>query len=135
MPTIGDRIREIREDMQIRQDQLAERSGLSKGFLSDVENNKRNISSENLLKIANVLGASVDYLLRGQIAEADRVEPIVIPPELSQAAEELDLTYAATVELLEAHRSIVARRSNRGLRRFSVEDWKKLHDAIRRVFG
>ena len=135
MPTVGDRIREIREEMQIRQDQLAERSGLSKGFLSDVENNKRNISSENLLKIANVLGASVDYLLRGQIAEAPSVEPIVIPPELSQAAEELDLTYAATVELLEAHRSVVARRSNRGLRRFSVEDWKKLHEAIRRVFG
>ena len=119
----------------MRQDQLAERAGLSKGFLSDVENNKRNIGSENLLKIANVLGASVDYLLRGQITESTNVEPIVIPPELSQAAEELDLTYSATVELLEAHRSILARRSNRGLRKFSVEDWKRLHEAIKRVFG
>lgn len=135
MPTVGDRIREIREEMQMRQDQLAERAGLSKGFLSDVENNKRNIGSENLLKIANVLGASVDYLLRGQITESTNVEPIVIPPELSQAAEELDLTYSATVELLEAHRSILARRSNRGLRKFSVEDWKRLHEAIKRVFG
>lgn len=135
MPTVGDRIREIREEMQMNQDQLAERAGLSKGFLSDIENNKRNIGSENLLKIANVLGASVDYLLRGEIAESGSTEPVVIPPELSQAAEELELSYAATMELLEAHRSVIARRSNKGLRKFSVEDWKKLHEAIKRVFG
>ena len=49
--------------------------------------------------------------------------------------EELELSYAATVELLEAHRSVIARRSNRGLRRFTVDDWKQLHEAIKRVFG
>jgi transcriptional regulator with XRE-family HTH domain len=135
MATVGDRIREIREEMQMNQDQLAKRAGLSKGFLSDVENNKRNIGSENLLKIANVLGASVDYLLRGQITDSVGTEPIIIPPELSQAAEELELSYAATMELLEAHRSVIARRSNKGLRKFSVEDWKKLHAAINEVFG
>src|SRR5713226_6037933 len=90
--------------------------------------------SENLLKIANVLGASVDYLLRGEVAESGNVEPVVIPAELSQAAEELELSYAATVELLEAHRSIIARRSNKTLHRFSVEDWNKLHEAIKKVF-
>lgn len=135
MATVGDRIREIREELRITQYQLAERSGLSKGFLSDVENNKRNIGSQNLLKIANVLGASVDYLLRGEVTEPSGTEPVVIPPELSQAAEELELSYAATIELLEAHRSVVARRSNRSLKRFTVEDWKKLHQAIKKVFG
>jgi transcriptional regulator with XRE-family HTH domain len=135
MPTVGERIREIREELQMNQEQLAERASLSKGFLSDVENNKRNIGSGNLLKIANVLGASVDYLLRGEISESAGTEPVVIPPELSQAAEELELSYAATMELLEAHRSVIARRSNKGLRKFSVEDWKKLHEAIKKVFG
>jgi transcriptional regulator with XRE-family HTH domain len=135
MPTVGERIRQIREELQMNQEQLAERASLSKGFLSDVENNKRNIGSENLLKIANVLGASVDYLLRGEISESAGTEPVVIPPELSQAAEELELSYTATMELLEAHRSVIARRSNKGLRKFSVEDWKKLHDAIKKVFG
>lgn len=135
MPTVGDRIREIREEMQLNQEHLAKRAGLSKGFLSDVENNKRNISSENLLKVANVLGASVDYLLRGETVAATTTEPVVIPSELSQAAEDLDLSYAATVELLEAHRSVIARRSNKGLRKFSVDDWKELHKAIKKVFG
>ena len=135
MPTVGDRIRQIREDMEINQEQLAERAGLSKGFLSDVENGKRNIASENLLKIANVLGASVDYLLRGEVTESTKTEPVIIPPELSQAAEESEWSYAETVELLEAHRSVIARRSNKGLRKFSVEDWKELHKAIKKVFG
>ena len=135
MATPGDRIREIREDQRMTQDKLASRAGLSKGFLSDVENNKRNISSQNLLKIANVLGASVDYLLRGDSGEVVAAQPIVIPPELSQAAEELEFTYAQTVELLEAHRSVIARRSNRGLRKFSVYDWKRLHKAVTDIFG
>ena len=135
MASPGDRIREIRDDQRITQDELSLRAGLSKGFLSDVENNKRNISSQNLLKIANVLGASVDYLLRGDSGEVVATQPVVIPPELSQAAEELDLTYTQTLELLEAHRSVIARRSNRGLRKFRVDDWKRLHKAVIDVFG
>jgi transcriptional regulator with XRE-family HTH domain len=117
------------------QGQLAQRAALSKGFLSDVENNKRNISSQNLLRIANVVGASVDYLLRGQVGDTSVLQPVVIPPELSQAAEELELSYRETIELLEAHRSVVARRSLRGLRKFGVNDWKNLHEAIKTVFG
>lgn len=135
MATPGDRIREIRDDQSMTQDELALRSGLSKGFLSDVENNKRNISSQNLLKIANVLGASVDYLLRGVSVEVVAAQPVVIPPELSQAAEELELTYTQTLELLEAHQSVIARRSSRGLRKFRVDDWKRLYKAVTEVFG
>jgi hypothetical protein len=71
----------------------------------------------------------------GEVSDFGVSEPIVIPPELSQAAEELDLSYSATIELLEAHRSVIARRNNRGLRKFGVEDWKKHHEAIKRVFG
>ena len=134
--TVGDRIRGIREDLGLTQDQLASRAGLSKGFLSDVENNKRNLSSRNLLGIANAVGASVDYLLRGATTEvAISQDPIVIPPELARAAEELELTYSQTIDVLEAHRSIIARRSRIGLRKLSVNDWKTLHRAIKDVLG
>lgn len=135
MATTGDRIRAIREARGMTQDQLAEEAKISKGFLSEVENNKRNISSENLLRIANVLGASVDYLLRGETKEQAQRQPVIIPPELSQAAGDLGLSYAETLETLEAHNSVIARRSNRDTKRLSVEEWKEFYRAIKRVFG
>lgn len=134
MATTGDRIREIREQRQWTQDQLAEATGISKGFLSDVENSKAKVGSEYLLKIADVFGVSADYLLRGERKELKQREPITIPPELQEAAEDLGLSYAETVELLEAHRAVIARRSNRVQKTFEVQNWKDLHKAIKRVF-
>lgn len=135
MASVGDRIREIREARRMTQDQLAEQSGISKGFLSDVENNKRNVSSDNLLRVANVLGASLDYLLRGASSEPAARGPVTIPPELAEAAEKLNLSYTQTVELLDAHRSVIARRSNKQAKQFTPEDWENLYRAIQKVFG
>jgi transcriptional regulator with XRE-family HTH domain len=96
----------------------------------------RNPSSEYVLKIANALGASIDYLLRGDEASQPSARgPVTIPPELADAAVRLSLTYAQTVELLEAHKSVIARRSNREVKRFEVDDWIALHRAIKTVFG
>jgi transcriptional regulator with XRE-family HTH domain len=86
MPTTGETIRKIREARGLTQDQLADQADISKSFLSEVENSHRNISSENLLRIARVLGASMDYLMSGETKEQIRREPVIIPPELSQAA-------------------------------------------------
>lgn len=135
MATTGDRIREIRETRKFTQDYLSEKAGISKGFLSDVENNNKNISSQALLRIANVLGASVDYLLRGEVKEHVETKPVMIPPALSQASEELGLKYSETLELLMAHESVVARRSTKSQKEFTTEDWKDLHKAIKKVFG
>lgn len=63
--TTGERIRQMRLARGMTQDQLSSAAGISKGFLSDVENGKRDISSRNLLRIATALSASVDYLLQG----------------------------------------------------------------------
>ncbi|HEY0512945.1 MAG TPA: helix-turn-helix transcriptional regulator [Thermoanaerobaculia bacterium] len=135
MATLGERVRELRERQRLTQEQLAERSGISKGFLSDLENHKRNPSAEYILRIANALGASVDYLLSGEDRDDRSFEPVVIPRELSQVAEELRLTHTETLELLEAHNSVVARRSDRGMRRFTADDWRKLYEAFKKVFG
>lgn len=136
MAKTGDRVREIREKKKKTQDQLAEAAGISKGFLSDVENNKRDIGSQALLRIANALGASVDYLLQGETKDlVTEKAPVIIPSALSQAAEELKLSYAQTLDLLKAHDSVVARRSLRSQREFTVDDWTNLHKALKKVFG
>jgi len=137
MASVGDRIREIREELGLTLDKLADKTGISKGFLSDVETGKRDISSEYLLKIADVMGASLDYLLRGEnsTSTSTKKKPVEIPSELSEAAQQLKLSYAQTLELLEANQSVVARRSSKSLKRFGVDDWKDLYKAIRKVYG
>src|SRR6266480_888425 len=136
MPTPGDRIREAREAKGWTQEDLAAKAGISKGFLSDVENNKRNVSAENALKIADALGVSLDFLMRGEQGREEAArEPVRIPPELSQAAQELGLSYSETLTLLDAHEAVVARRSNQFIRRRTVEDWKRLREAIKGAYA
>ena len=48
---LGDRIKEIRQSLGWTQDQLAKEAQISKSFLSEVENNKSNVSGDKLLKI------------------------------------------------------------------------------------
>ena len=135
MATTGDRIRERREDRGWTQEQLAQRAGMSKGFLSDLENNKRNVSAEYVLRIANALGVSLDYLLRGETNQRDAERsPVRIPAELSAAAQELNLTYTETLMLLDAHDAVVARRRLKGSTPPTIEDWKRLHKAIKSVY-
>ena len=64
MATAGDRIRDFRKDLGWTLEKLADKTKLSKGFLSDIESNKRNASTETVLKIAKAMVASLDYLLR-----------------------------------------------------------------------
>jgi transcriptional regulator with XRE-family HTH domain len=134
MATAGDRIREFRKDLGWTLDKLAEKTNLSKGFLSDVEGNKRNASTENVLKIANAMGASLDYLLRAEQAKASRNrEPVQIPSTLSIFAEEEGLSYTDTLTLLETHSAVIARRSNESIKPPTVEDWRRLYKAIKEV--
>lgn len=130
----GNRIRTIREKRGLTQEELAKKAGISKGFLSDVENDKRNIGSQGLLRIANELGASVDYLLTGQVKGNKENEQIIIPPELSQMAEELNISYSETLDLLNTFSSPVARRSKQFRKVLTVDEWKKLHQLLKEVF-
>jgi hypothetical protein len=62
-------------------------------------------------------------------------QAIEIPHELSIAAEQMNLSYAETMEMFDAYNSVIARRSNRQQEPFDVDQWKKLHAAISKVFN
>ena len=135
MATPGDRIRTAREERGWNHEELAKAARMSKGFLSDVENNKRSISADYALRISDALGVSLDFLMRGEPPKEDKArEPVRIPSELSVAAQALGLTYSETLMLLDAHEAVVARRSNQSVKRPSAEDWKNLLAAIKKVY-
>lgn len=60
---IGSAIRTIRKQKQITIMQLCEGTGLSKGFISNVENNKTSPSIATLESIADYLNVPLPYLL------------------------------------------------------------------------
>ena len=44
---------------------LAEKAGLSLSYVSMIENGRRKVSLDALIRIANILGVTVDELLNG----------------------------------------------------------------------
>ena len=135
MSTPGDRIRAAREAKNWKQEDLANEARISKGFLSDVENDKRDIGARYLLQIADALGVTMDYLQKGKTTAANaKTEAVSIPPSLSEFAEELKLSYAQTLTLLEARQSVLFRRSSRKATTPTKEEWKKLHAAIKQLY-
>lgn len=136
MDDVGKRIREVRKSRGMTQDQLATATGLSKSFISEVENDSRNASSKNLLNIADALGASLEYLLRGVSPSDKQSEKTVnVPPQLAVAAERLGLTFSEMLDLLQTQRSVVARRGFDTPKELSAENWMDLHKTIKKVFG
>lgn len=59
----GDRMRQIRKQVRISQEELAFRAKLHRTYISDVERGSRNISLENIEKIAFALGVKSQDLL------------------------------------------------------------------------
>jgi transcriptional regulator with XRE-family HTH domain len=129
---LGDRIKKIRQSIGWTQDQLAKETQISKSFLSEVENNKSDVSGDKLLRIAEALNTSLDYLLKGEPYLNDiNIKPVEIPNELSEMADELGLTYRATITLLETQRSLVARRSSKESTSMTKEKWKELYKSLK----
>lgn len=59
MVRFGQAVRKIRREQGISQEELAERCGLHRTYISDVELGKRNVSLENIERIAISLNKSL----------------------------------------------------------------------------
>lgn len=66
---IGKRINTRRKQLNLTQEQLAERMDVSIQMISNLEQGKKAIRPENLVKLCNSLDISADYILRGTRAE------------------------------------------------------------------
>jgi transcriptional regulator with XRE-family HTH domain len=56
---IGQRIRELRKELEISQESLAYKAEVDRTYITDVENGRRNVSVEILEKIIKALEISI----------------------------------------------------------------------------
>lgn len=68
---IGQRIREGRESLDLSREKFAEIIGLSDYYIGQLERGERQMSLPVLVKIANCLHISLDYLIFGKISHPD----------------------------------------------------------------
>ena len=61
--SIGERIKELREQRGLTQVELARRSGISQGQISSIERGKRGYTSETIEALARTLGATAESLI------------------------------------------------------------------------
>ena len=61
----GEAVRKLRQEKQISQEGFADLCGLHRTYISDIELGKRNVSLENIEKIANALDISISRLFEG----------------------------------------------------------------------
>jgi len=76
---VGDRLRAIRRNRQMTIDQLAQATGLSKGFISRVERDQTSPSVSTLVQLCDVLNVQVGDLFHepeSQFVPADRA-PVI----------------------------------------------------------
>src|SRR5215831_204528 len=130
MAGVGERIKARRLELEWTQDQLAQKAGISKSFLSDLENGKRSVGAENLLDIARALGVSIDFLMTGEPSKNQAAE-VPIPASLARFAAEEGLSFRQTLTLLEMQQQILAHRSAKKKNTLEAVDWRKFHDAVK----
>lgn len=66
MTSIGTRIAHIRKMRGYTQEKLAELADISIQFLSDIENDKKNMTVKTLKHIAESLDVTTDYIITGR---------------------------------------------------------------------
>lgn len=134
--TLGARVAALRDQRGFKQQDLARSAELSVTFLSEVENGHRKPGADALLRLADALETTLDYLVKGELRQPPVREPVVIPAGLAAYAEEQDISLQEARQLLSARDMVVARRSGSGegddkSRVYSKEQWRRLHEWLK----
>jgi len=127
---VGDRIKKRRNELGWTQDVLAEKAGISKSFLSDLENGKRSVGADTLLEIGRVLSLSLDYLMTAEKPQTEAAE-VQIPSSLASFAAKAGISFRQALTLLEMQQQILAHRSATKKAGLDNVDWQKFYEAVK----
>jgi len=124
--TLGQRVRALRQKQKLSLNDLARLSGVSKGYLSQVERSLTvRPSAFTIFSIAEALGTTVGELFEGRREGAvEAASDFEVPEALRAFADEAELP-PTDINMLAAIRF-------RGAQPREKEDWRFLYESIRR---
>ena len=122
MLSLGQRVRQRREEKGLSLSALARASKVSKGYLSQIENDAApRPSGDTLFKMATALGTTVADLLGREIEPPTReISPVL-------------LDFAREARLPDADVQMLAGIRYRGEQPRTTADWRYLYESIRRT--
>ena len=82
---MGQRIKKRRKELKFTQEAIAEELNISVKHLSEVERGIAGLSVENLIRLSDILGVSIDFIVKGAV-DRDRWYALIadldkVPPE------------------------------------------------------
>lgn len=88
---IGTRIKQRRKELGLTQVQIHEKTGISSGNLSLIENGKTLPSSSALINLSDLLQCSIDYLLKGTSSNSENKGIFNFKDSLAISTEDMTL--------------------------------------------
>ena len=91
---VGKRVRQLRLQRKLTQEQLAERAGISASFLGHIERGSRKLSLDSFYHLARALGCTADDLLpmEGEAVRRSALELLRCAAALAEAEDALPPT-------------------------------------------
>lgn len=104
---LGRRLREERHKLNLTQETLAEKVDISDAYIGQIERGERHLTLDTLIRIANHLGVTIDYLLQDSIEIdddhfVDQIKQIVYqrsPKEKQMALDVLKIMFSHVDDL------------------------------------
>ncbi|MBC8059299.1 MAG: helix-turn-helix transcriptional regulator [Clostridiaceae bacterium] len=111
MKTIGERIKNIREELQLTGEEFGNKFNVAKGTVSNWENNNRTPDAQALIKIADLGDVSLDWLLcrtdiKTAIVVNDKVNGDDIQLEVDKRAYPNGMTHEEVIKILESYKKL-----------------------------
>ena len=85
---LGKRIRAERRRKDLTQEKLAEMAEISDSFMGHIERGGRTLSIETLVKLANALNLSIEYIVCGEY----NYQPDMLPAEIHNALNHMSVS-------------------------------------------
>lgn len=125
--SIGKRIKSRRKEMNITQTAIQEKTGISSGNLSGIENGRYLPSTAALIGLSDVLNCSIDWILKGD-SSVSKIEDVFNIKESKEDAQLLDQFHALTEDDQEEIMMMVQLKYNRTQKTRKNEQQSSLSD-------